>query len=35
MISAALAVELTGIGEGSFTVPALLLVIGLPTSEAV
>lgn len=31
----ALAVGLTGIGGGSFTVPALLLVIGLPASESV
>lgn len=31
----ALAVGLTGIGGGSFTVPALLLVVGLPASEAV
>lgn len=31
----ALAVGLTGIGCGSFTVPALLLVVGLPASEAV
>jgi uncharacterized protein len=31
----ALAVGLTGIGGGSFTVPALLLIIGLPVSEAV
>ncbi|HKW56149.1 MAG TPA: sulfite exporter TauE/SafE family protein [Candidatus Acidoferrum sp.] len=31
----ALAVGLTGIGGGSFTVPALLLVAGLPAGEAV
>src|SRR5258705_12853353 len=31
----ALAVGLTGIGGGSFTVPALLLLVGLPTGEAV
>lgn len=31
----ALAVGLTGIGGGSFTVPALLLIVGLPASEAV
>src|SRR5215470_17076146 len=31
----ALAVGLTGIGGGSFTVPALLLVAGLPAAEAV
>src|SRR5882757_1917784 len=31
----ALAVGLTGIGGGSFTVPALLLIIGLPAGEAV
>jgi uncharacterized membrane protein YfcA len=31
----ALAVGLTGIGGGSFTVPALLLVVGLPAGEAV
>lgn len=31
----ALAVGLTGIGGGSFTVPALLLVFGLPAGEAV
>src|SRR5437868_15477967 len=31
----ALAVGLTGIGGGSFTVPALLLIVGLPTGEAV
>lgn len=31
----ALAVGLTGIGGGSFTVPALLLIVGLPVSEAV
>jgi uncharacterized protein len=31
----ALAVGLTGIGGGSFTVPALLLVVGLPATEAV
>ena len=31
----ALAVGLTGIGGGSFTVPVLLLVAGLPTAEAV
>jgi uncharacterized membrane protein YfcA len=31
----ALAVGLTGIGGGSFTVPALLLLVGLPVSEAV
>jgi uncharacterized protein len=31
----ALAVGLTGIGGGSFTVPALLLIAGLPTAEAV
>jgi uncharacterized protein len=31
----AFAVGLTGIGGGSFTVPALLLIVGLPTGEAV
>lgn len=31
----ALAVGLTGIGGGSFTVPALLLIFGLPVGEAV
>jgi len=31
----AVAVGLTGIGGGSFTVPALLLIIGLPAGEAV
>jgi uncharacterized protein len=31
----ALAVGLTGVGGGSFTVPALLLIVGLPTGEAV
>ncbi|HTQ96198.1 MAG TPA: sulfite exporter TauE/SafE family protein, partial [Candidatus Acidoferrum sp.] len=31
----ALAVGLTGIGGGSFTVPALLLIAGLPPAEAV
>src|SRR5215470_14830399 len=31
----ALAVGLTGIGGGSFTVPALLLFVGLPAGEAV
>lgn len=31
----AVAVGLTGIGGGSFTVPALLLVMGLPATEAV
>src|SRR5207245_10495472 len=31
----ALAVGLTGIGGGSFTVPALLLHVGLPAGEAV
>src|SRR6266403_6264595 len=31
----ALAVGLTGIGGGSFTVPALLLIVGLPAGEAV
>ena len=31
----ALAVGLTGIGGGSFTVPALLLIAGLPAGEAV
>jgi uncharacterized membrane protein YfcA len=31
----AFAVGLTGIGGGSFTVPALLLLVGLPTGEAV
>ncbi len=31
----AFVVGLTGIGGGSFTVPALLLVVGLPASEAV
>jgi len=31
----ALAVGLTGVGGGSFTVPALLLVVGLPAGEAV
>ncbi len=31
----ALAVGVTGIGGGSFTVPALLLIVGLPVSEAV
>src|SRR2546425_10300676 len=31
----ALAVGLTGIGGGSFTVPALLLIVGLPVGEAV
>ena len=31
----ALAVGLTGIGGGSFTVPVLLLVVGLPAGEAV
>src|SRR5437660_9298537 len=31
----ALAVGLTGIGGGSFTVPALLLFAGLPAGEAV
>lgn len=31
----AMAVGLTGIGGGSFTVPALLLIIGLPAGEAV
>ena len=31
----AIAVGLTGIGGGSFTVPALLLLVGLPAGEAV
>src|SRR5450755_4183948 len=31
----AFVVGLTGIGGGSFTVPALLLVVGLPAGEAV
>src|ERR1700716_893242 len=31
----ALIVGLTGIGGGSFTVPALLLIVGLPAGEAV
>src|SRR5580692_11599737 len=31
----ALIVGLTGIGGGSFTVPALLLIVGLPAREAV
>jgi uncharacterized membrane protein YfcA len=31
----ALAVGLTGIGGGSFTVPVLLLIVGLPAGEAV
>ncbi len=31
----ALCVGLTGIGGGSFTVPALLLIVGLPAAEAV
>ena len=31
----ALSVGLTGIGGGSFTVPALLLIVGLPAGEAV
>jgi uncharacterized protein len=31
----ALSVGLTGIGGGSFTVPALLLIVGLPAAEAV
>src|SRR5437868_14310677 len=31
----ALAVGLTSIGGGSFTVPALLLIVGLPAGEAV
>ena len=31
----AFAVGLTGIGGGSFTVPALLLIVGLPAGEAV
>ena len=31
----ALAVGLTGIGGGSFTVPALVLIVGLPAGEAV
>src|SRR2546429_9501813 len=31
----AIAVGLTGIGGGSFTVPALLLIVGLPAGEAV
>src|SRR3984885_10300931 len=31
----ALAVGLTGIGGGSFTVPALLLIVGVPAGEAV
>ena len=31
----ALSVGLTGIGGGSFTVPALLLIAGLPPAEAV
>jgi uncharacterized membrane protein YfcA len=31
----AVAVGLTGIGGGSFTVPALLLIVGLPAGEAV
>ena len=31
----AVAVGLTGIGGGSFTVPALVLIAGLPASEAV
>src|SRR5580693_2858956 len=31
----ALVVGLTGIGGGSFTVPALLLIVGLPAGEAV
>src|SRR6516225_11110252 len=31
----ALSVGLTGIGGGSFTVPALLLIAGLPPTEAV
>src|SRR2546430_6118897 len=30
----ALAVGLTGVGGGSFTVPALLLIVGLPAGEA-
>src|SRR5260370_2875765 len=30
-----LVVGLTGIGGGSFTVPALLLIVGLPAGEAV
>src|SRR5580692_9961307 len=31
----ALAVGLTGIGGGSFTVPALVLIVGLPANAAV
>ncbi len=31
----AVAVGLTGIGGGSFTVPALVLIAGLPASEGV
>src|SRR2546427_8789380 len=31
----ALAVGMTGVGGGSFTVPALLLIVGLPAGEAV
>lgn len=31
----ALAVGLTGVGGGSFTVPALLLIVGLPAADAV
>ncbi len=31
----AIAVGITGIGSGSFTVPALLLIVGLPAAEAV
>ena len=31
----ALAVGLTGIGGGSFTVPALVLLAGLPAADAV
>ena len=34
-LAIAFAVGLTGIGGGSFTVPALLLVVGLPAGEAV
>ena len=31
----ALAVGLTGIGGGSFTVPALMLIVGLPAATSV
>lgn len=34
-LAIAFAVGLTGIGGGSFTVPALLLIVGLPVGEAV